>query len=646
MPIDSPRSPVSSSDVINFPTKKKRSKAGTTVDSIALPEISSEISTKDSLEQWEALLQKSISRLKSSASESVFGKSAKRGSVYRWGVAVACGDGCPERLQVLSRLTCDEELSKKHQSFDFAVAAESFIDLIESPLPIDPLTAAEAVLWAAAMPRICRVLGSAVSWRVLTALRELHEAVAARDQPQSSEHLMLVGELGLTLAWRLPDVPSCARMQTIALSAITDWCENLDESIADAVVGAVNARLVLASLVRCESLMQRTAKRKFKKTHTLAADLLATWVAAMTLHTGSSAMSRATGRDVSDDLVDDGLLDRAIRYDIETLKPAMAAALGEGQTGGRLAWEVSLPESMWSDPDSKLAILLPEWDVRRGRTHLDYSGENVSLEIFSGRTKVIDGAWQAMIEVDGEEQQPNGQWSQTCEYSDDDVHYIEIEQPWTGGLLLQRQVMLVREDRCLLLADAIVPDPSTLDCGAVSIDRSADLNRIIRYWSRLPQAAGIVPDPEPETREIFLSDGRRRAMLMPISAGEWRVGPSAATLSSSEDHCLVLTGEGRGSLYCPLWIDFSQRRFKRKRTWRQLTVVHDLKICPKNDAVGFRVQVGSEQWMVYRTLGQPRTRSVLGKHLIADFFASRFDPTDGDHDALVTVDDSEAGEDD
>jgi hypothetical protein len=32
---------------------------------------------------------------------------------------------------------------------------------------------------------------------------------------------------------------------------------------------------------------------------------------------------------------------------------------------------------------------------------------------------------------------------------------------------------------------------------------------------------------------------------------------------------------------------------------------------------------------------------VLGKHLVADFFAARFDPSDGSLEELVTVDENE-----
>ena len=350
----------------------------------------------------------------------------------------------------------------------------------------------------------------------------------------------------------------------------------------------------------------------------------------MTVSTGSSMFSAATSTQVKDDLGANGLLAAASQIDPECLPGAISAALGKSPPSGRLVWQVTLPESMHHDANAKIAVMFPDWDVRRGRTHIDYSGEEVALELFAGKTKVVSGHWQTMLETDGAELRPDGPWSEICEYSDDDVHYLELEQPWTDDLLLQRQFMLVRDDRCLLLADSVIPTESR-----------TSLPSSIKYLSRLPLASSIHLHPEPETREVFLSDDRKRALAIPLSGSEWTIGPSDANIQESADDCMVFSASGAGRLYAPLWLDFQKRRFKRVRTWRQLTVADQLRLVGRDEAVGYRVQVGSEQWVVYRSLGERACRSILGKHLIADFFSARFCPEDGGHEALVTVDDDE-----
>ena len=90
-------------------------------------------------------------------------------------------------------------------------------------------------------------------------------------------------------------------------------------------------------------------------------------------------------------------------------------------------------------------------------------------------------------------------------------------------------------------------------------------------------------------------------------------------------------------------MDMQRRRLKRKRTWRQLTVADELRIVGKAEAVGYRVQAGSEQWMLYRSLGQSRCRSVMGKHLVAYFYAARFHASDGSFEEVVPVDEDDMG---
>ena len=289
---------------------------------------------------------------------------------------------------------------------------------------------------------------------------------------------------------------------------------------------------------------------------------------------------------------------------------------------------------MACDETAKLAVLLPEWDVRRGRTHVDFRGQEVSVEIFSGRARAIAGEIQTTIEVDGVSQESSGPWEEICRYSDDDVHYLELEQPWTQGWTIERQFLLIREERCLLFADAVIP-------------QTFDAHAEVQYCATFPISSGVSIQGEEETTDLFLRraiDGkpdRDLALVMPLSASEWKKGATAARLSSREGDRMTLTARDSGRLYAPLWMDFQRRRFQRKRTWRKLTVGDALNLVPTGEAAAFRIQVGSEQWVIYRSLGDQRCRTFLGKHLMADFYVSRFDTGDGSHDALITVDDRE-----
>jgi hypothetical protein len=602
----------------------------------SVPPILDEIpSSPMSAEQWETLRQRILSTANAGEARRMYGKSAKRGGVYRWGVAAATGDACDALTDSLSRLACDaQHVQSNKGSNDLSAAAESFLARIDSSSMLSSVDGAHAVLWSAALPALSGQIEQQQWWRLLGSLVQLRESIMQRSDSYAPSHLMLCGELGLTLAWRLGVLPFCKSLQSTSIDAVQGWCDQEDESIASAIAQGTDTRLILASFDRCRRLIKKDSNRRLSKQQVRIGQTLSTWVAAMTTHTGGTAFSTAARNELADDLLPYGLLSQAVKYHPEGLRPAISAALGAKQTGGRLVWQVDLPESMHHHPGAKIAVMFPDWDVRRGRAHVDYSREEIGIEIFAGRAEVIAGDWQTMIELDGEEQQACGDWAEVCEFSDDDVHYLEIEQPWTGGVTLQRQILLIRDDRCLLLADAVLPS-----------GHSEEPSQSIRYSSRIPLSETVRIKPEGETREVFLHDGRRRGLVVPLSASEWQIGPTDATLKETADGHLLLSTQGLGRLYAPLWFDFQQRRFDRMRTWRQLTIADQLQITDRDEAAGYRMQVGSEQWVVYRSLAEDRCRSVLGKHLNGGFYASRFDPSDGSHDALVTVDDSDSRDD-
>jgi hypothetical protein len=92
------------------------------------------------------------------------------------------------------------------------------------------------------------------------------------------------------------------------------------------------------------------------------------------------------------------------------------------------------------------------------------------------------------------------------------------------------------------------------------------------------------------------------------------------------------------AIYAPIFVDLCRKRFGRPLTWRQLTVAERLEILPPDRATGFRVQIGDEQWLFFRSLVPGETsRTVLGENLHDEFLAARFD-RDGDTDELIRID--------
>jgi hypothetical protein len=71
-------------------------------------------------------------------------------------------------------------------------------------------------------------------------------------------------------------------------------------------------------------------------------------------------------------------------------------------------------------------------------------------------------------------------------------------------------------------------------------------------------------------------------------------------------------------------------------TWRQLAVAENLRRVSDNTAVGYRVQLGSEQWLIYRSFTRFGNRTVLGQNLSSEFFCGRFLP-DGTTEMLIEI---------
>jgi len=628
----------------------------------------------------------------SAFSPAVFGPNAKPEACYLFGLAVESKKNhtdeaekldaaIPKWQRSLARLAI---ASGEGASPDPAIQRELVerVALFLRSTPVarpDRGIAVEAILWASAMVPLSRILPQESWWKLLANLQKYRTEAVLAAESRSANYLLLAGELGITLAWRLGTLPSCKRIRQASLDAVATFLEGEGDSIDCVLTQPQDLRVVVASLVRCERLFPVVSKRKFKKRHREIAAEFATWMAALNRQdgsqvftptsasdakwdvktpkvprraakvdsrskkTGSKKRGKPSSRKLADNSVDllGGLMRAASHFDIDTLVPAIAASLGQSHSGGRLAWEVSLPEAMWHTEEGKLVAMLPEWDVRRGRSFVDYSGEDMRIEIAGGRSLVLAGIHQTLVQVDGNTAHPKGPWEVSCEYSDDDVHMIEMEQPFTNGVVLQRQWMVVREDRCVMMSDAVLPSKEDGVVRSRIFSEPDDAPELVCV-SRLPLAQEIEVGEDDEVREVVLSHrSKPRCQVLPLAANEWRVGPSDAKVSVSDDHHLVVETRGVGAIYSPVWMDFQPRRFRRPSTWRPLTIAENLQTLPRHVATGFRIQAGSEHWVVYRSLSGRTPRSFMGKHIVADFFAARFHPGDGGMEELVTVDESE-----
>ena len=116
------------------------------------------------------------------------------------------------------------------------------------------------------------------------------------------------------------------------------------------------------------------------------------------------------------------------------------------------------------------------------------------------------------------------------------------------------------------------------------------------------------------------------------------MGSDVLNSFSQNEDSLLSCGIAKGNrLYMPTLICLCDSYSSQKYTWRELTVADELRIVRPDEARALRIQIGVDQWFVYRNLAQPIRRTALGLHTLADFFAARFDAEDGSFETMVEV---------
>jgi hypothetical protein len=125
-------------------------------------------------------------------------------------------------------------------------------------------------------------------------------------------------------------------------------------------------------------------------------------------------------------------------------------------------------------------------------------------------------------------------------------------------------------------------------------------------------------------------------MVLPLALPEWRADGRFGSLEQT-DRGLELCQSAKGAaLFAPLFLDLEARRFGRPLTWRRLTVAENLQAVTDGVAAGFRVQIGGQQWLIYRSLAPKANRTLLGHNLATEMLAARFG-RDGEVDSILEV---------
>lgn len=262
------------------------------------------------------------------------------------------------------------------------------------------------------------------------------------------------------------------------------------------------------------------------------------------------------------------------------------------------------------DVAAATAVIRTGWDRTAVRVLLEYRDAVPHLEIAVGERLLVAGPWDWRVADGGRSLDAESAWTVSGWESGRKATFLEIAARLAGGMRLERQVVVLRRQKIVLLADAVVPADAT----------ASDVPELA-WRSEISLAPGLDTEPAAETREVLVYDGAMRFMALPLAAPEWRVAGRGGI--APVEGRLVLEQWGHRRLYAPLWLDCDPRRIGRPLTWRQLTVADMRRNLPPHQAAGYRVQCGGEQWLLYRALDAPRNRTLLGCNVSSGFLMGR-----------------------
>jgi hypothetical protein len=296
-----------------------------------------------------------------------------------------------------------------------------------------------------------------------------------------------------------------------------------------------------------------------------------------------------------------------------------------------------------------VAVLRTDWSETCERLTIYYPGQSVSLELVCDGRPLLSGAWKCEVCRNGSPCVALTAWESTCWVSDEDVDYLELEIKLAGGLRVQRHVALARQDRFLLLADAVFSDGERTESSAQR--RTADFGGSVphdapapgctpgtlEYRCTLPLDPGVSFHGAKDSREGFLQAVRKRlALVLPLALPEWRSDSRVGELSTSTQGLELRQAIAGRGLFAPLFIDLDPRRLRGRFTWRPLTVAESLVIQPPDVAAGYRVAIGKQQWLIYRSLGPKGNRTLLGHNLSTETLIARFQRT-GEVESIIEI---------
>jgi hypothetical protein len=481
--------------------------------------------------------------------------------------------------------------------------------------------ALQALTIAYALPKLASKLPANVWWSLAESLCELaRDAQQLRndfngDVEEIVRQQLLAGELPLALAYLFPELQPMRDLQSAARQTLSESLLALLDG-----KGGPHGRLlpVLGPLLACWTRVRWLGEQLKGGCWSKEAEAQYRWLVRHAVR-----LAAPDGRFLATDIHAGrdrlgfwAMLTQAIDLADDSAGRAAAALLSSKVSSKHSQPKCrDLTKPTFHSEWAGLSTLATGWAKSDARLVIAYADDPLTLELQVGGRQLLAGNWTSETTCDDKPVAVVGSWDELCWQSDEDCDYLELSIDLADGLRLDRQILLAKRDAVLFLSDVLL---------------STDIApRSLRHSLHLPWGRDVTWQPEAETRDGTFVDRKPRAAVLPLALSEWRTDPRGGSLIG-ETGRLTLTQQTAGhALYCPLLIDLKPGRAKQDRTWRQLTVAESMAVVPQDVAVGFRIQSGGDQWIIYRSLGPAANRTVMGQNISGEFAAGSF-PASGE----------------
>ena len=516
------------------------------------------------------------------------------------------------------------QLTKLQGNKKLSVAAvnallESWLQPAPSLEP-DSLLGLECLAWCHAMPRLARFVSRDLWCRLLEQLRAIAQwaqGISLVEAPLA--HQLLNGELPLTLAYVFPEFSPCRDLVDLASRSLSHGiAELLDgEGLPDALYLGVS-RSLLACWTRCSMMARAAGWECFDDDGRVQYEWTVRQALRLSRADGTLIFSNGLSGDWCSDLITAALDESGDQDDQEVAQYILPGKKKKKKATDRRLRK--LPEPSVYSEWAETSVMRGKWSRKSPQVACLFGEGRLRSELTTAGRTVWSGDISPRLRIDGQPASVVSEWREICWFTDDDVSYLELEADFAAGWQMQRQIILAREDRLLLIADAVL-GPAVAEIG---------------YECSLPLANDIRFEPAGETREGFLVNNRPLATVIPLSLPEWSQAPAHGSLQYEGNQLHLRISEVTPRLYAPWLFDLAPRRWSEKRTWRQLTVAEHLQRVVRDVAVGYRIQLGRTQWLIYRSLAAKGNRTLLGQNVADEFTLGRFD-MDGCLEDLIRI---------